>query len=96
MICRRCGQCCFHLDIFIVNPRSILADGTLDRSDPKTMIFKPARQMCPHLAWDGERALCTIHHLSCYKDTPCELFEQIGPEDAVCLMKGYLERLKRE
>jgi len=95
MICKRCGNCCLHLDIFVVNPRSILPDGTLDRSDPEAMIQKPGGQMCPHLAFvvmpEGEIACCTIHHLPCYRDTPCEKFEQIGPEDSVCLLSSYLE-----
>ena len=64
MICRRCGQCCFHLDIFVVNPRSILPDGTINSDDPDAMIFKPARQRCPHLVVEGDRSRlhCHLHH----------------------------------
>jgi hypothetical protein len=97
MLCLRCGQCCFHLDIFVVNPRSILPDGNINPDDPEAMIFKPAQQMCPHLAIIADSttnaATCTIHHLPCYRGTPCDQFEQIGPEDAVCIMSGYF-RLK--
>jgi len=39
----------------------------------------------------GEIACCTIHHLPCYRDTPCEKFEQIGPEDSICLLSSYLK-----
>jgi hypothetical protein len=97
MLCLRCGQCCFHLDINIINPRSILPDGNINPNDPKAMIFKPAWQMCPHLVIEGDRtancrSTCAIHHLPCYRGTPCEQFEQIGPEDAVCIMSGYLRR----
>ena len=71
MICKRCGQCCIHLDILVVNPRSILPDGSLDRSDPEAMISKPAGQICPHLVFEakeeGDIATCTIHSLPCYK-----------------------------
>jgi hypothetical protein len=35
-------------------------------------------------------AVCTIHYLPCYRATPCEQFEQLGPEDAVCVMSRYL------
>jgi hypothetical protein len=97
MICLRCGQCCLHLDIFVVNPASILADGSIDPDDKEAMIFKPAGQRCPHLvsqaAREGEMAVCTIHHLPCYRGTPCEQFEQVGPEDAVCIMSGYFKAL---
>ncbi len=89
MICMRCGQCCFHLDIFIINPRSILPDGTINPDDPEAMIFKPARQRCPHLSVDRDKTSCTIHHLPCYRGTPCEQFEQIGLADDVCMMSGY-------
>ena len=97
MICLRCGQCCLHLDIFVVNPSSILADGSIDPDDTQAMIFKAAGQRCPHLASqagrEGEMAVCTIHHLSCYRGSPCEQFEQLGPEDAVCVMSRYLRDL---
>ena len=97
MLCLRCGQCCLHLDIFVVNPASILADGSIDPDDKEAMIFKPAGQRCAHLvsqtAREVEMAVCTIHHLPCYRGTPCEQFEQIGPEDAVCVMSRYLQAL---
>ena len=95
MICKRCGQCCFHLDIFIINPRSILPDGTVSSDDPEAMIFKPAQQKCPHLSYkaasEGEIAVCAIHHLPCYRGTPCEQFEQLGPAEDICFMSGYFQ-----
>lgn len=100
MLCLRCGQCCLHLDIFVVNPFSILADGSIDADDQEAMIFKPAGKRCPHLVFEyyseKERAVCTIHHLLCYRGTPCEQFEQLGPEDAVCVMSRYLKDLDGE
>ena len=104
MHCLRCGRCCLHLDIFIVNPSSILADGSIDADDQEAMIIKPAGKKCPHLAQQllhpqeskGSIAVCTIHHLHCYRGTPCEQFEQLGPEDAVCVMSRYLRDLDEE
>ncbi len=100
MICKRCGRCCIHLDILVVNPRSILPGGSLDRSDPEAMISKPAGQICPHLVFEakeeGDIATCTIHSLPCYKETPCERFEQIGPQDSICLLYSYLSEQRRE
>ena len=95
MICKRCGQCCFYLDIFIINPRSILPDGTLNPDDTEAMIFKPARKTCPHLVYEaegegkGKVAVCTIHHLPCYRGSPCEQFEQMGQAEDICMMFGY-------
>ncbi|VVB68248.1 Uncharacterised protein [uncultured archaeon] len=91
MICLRCGKCCQLLDIFIVNPSSILPDGRLDTKDPWAMIPKPAGERCPHLSWESDLAVCTIHHLPCYQGTPCQQFEQVGPEEAACITKGYFE-----
>jgi hypothetical protein len=104
MLCLRCGRCCLHLDIFIVNPSSILADGSIDADDQEAMIIKPAGRKCPHLVQqplhqqdeEGSLAICTIHHLPCYLGTPCEQFEQLGPEDAVCVMSRYLRDLDEE
>jgi len=60
-------------------------------------MLKLAGERCPHLVHqldrDGSLAICTIHHLHCYRGTPCELFDQLGPEDAVCVMSGYLRAL---
>ncbi|NMB86131.1 MAG: hypothetical protein A4E44_00974 [Methanosaeta sp. PtaB.Bin018] len=91
MICQRCGNCCIHLDIYIINPTSVLPDGTIDTGDPSAMIHKPAGERCPHLAWENNQAACVIHHLPCYQGTPCQLFEQVGSEDAVCIMSSYFK-----
>jgi hypothetical protein len=91
MICLRCGQCCRQLDILIVNPRSILIDGRLDPKDLEAMILKPAGESCTHLTFESKLAVCSIHHLPCYQGTPCQRFEQIGLEDAVCILSGYFK-----
>ncbi|HPJ30683.1 MAG TPA: hypothetical protein PLZ42_04770 [Methanothrix sp.] len=93
MICGRCGSCCTNLDVMIINPRSIRPDGTVDQLDPDSMISKPAGIRCPHLAHLGDLAVCTIHDLPCYRGTPCDRFDQMGPEDGVCLFSGYLRSL---
>lgn len=102
MICLRCGGCCTFLDIFVVNPACIRADGSLDPHDPESMVFKPSGKKCPHLSFQlnpaeagKEMAVCSIHHLSCYQGTPCQQFEQIGPEDCVCIMSAYFKTLKK-
>ena len=101
MICLRCGGCCLHLDIFVINPDHIREDGSIDRLDPCSMIFKPSGLKCPHLffqscpgeAEEEETAVCKIHHLPCYRDSPCQQFEQMGLEDDVCIMSAYFKNL---
>lgn len=89
MICLRCGYCCTHLDVSIVNPLRIRPDGSLDPRDSNPMMAKPAGMRCPHLAFLDNKAVCTIHHLSCYRGTPCEQFEQFGPQDDICILGAY-------
>lgn len=108
MLCLRCGGCCLHLDIYVVNTASILPDGSINPDDSESMIFKPSGIACPHLSFqivsrddhrncaidgDAKVATCTIHHLSCYQGTPCHQFEQVGPEDDVCIMSGYFRMM---
>lgn len=84
----RCGGCCTYLDVAIIDPAAIQADG---RSDPsKPLIHKPAGKICPYLAFSGEVANCSIHHLPCYEQTPCQQFEQVGREDDFCILGSYL------
>lgn len=103
MICLRCGGCCLHLDIFVVNPDSIQKDGSIDLCDPESMIFKPSGIKCPHLFFQadpagdgGEIAVCSIHHLPCYQGTPCQQFEQMGREDDICVMRDYFKKLDND
>ena len=63
----------------------------LDPGDPEAMIRKPAGERCTHLAFTGEVALCAIHDLPCYRGTPCDRFETIGPADGPCTLRGYLQ-----
>lgn len=94
MICLRCGYCCVNLDVAIVNPVSILPDGTVDARDPGSVIFKPKGQRCPHLICHEGKATCSIHTFSCYQGTPCQQFEQFGREDDVCMLGSYYKASK--
>jgi hypothetical protein len=93
MICLRCGLCCIYLNVTIVNPISIRPDGTIDPDKRDAVVFKPAGQKCPHLVYQEDKAVCTIHHLACYHGTSCEQFEQLGPDDSICIMNGYFKTL---
>lgn len=91
MKCLRCGYCCINLDVAIVNPESIMPDGTVIPGSCDPIIFKPAGQRCPHLIFQSERAACTIHDFACYRGSSCEQFEQIGRQDDVCVMGAYFK-----
>jgi hypothetical protein len=91
--CLRCGRCCTQLDVMIINPKLIRTDGTVDSSDAESMIKKPAGIRCPHLLYRDEVAVCTIHNQPFYRGTPCDRFEQFGPDDGICVMGNYLKNI---
>jgi hypothetical protein len=93
MKCLRCGLCCTELDVMIVDPKFIRQDGTVDSSDARSTILKPAGMKCPHLAYHDDKAVCTIHSQPCYRGTPCDQFEQFGPEDWICMVGNYLKNI---
>ena len=95
MKCIRCGRCCIELDIYIINPESIRPDGTIDIDLSVQMVLKPGGTRCPHLTYQEQIAVCTIHHLPCYRGTPCDLFDQFGPEDGICMMGCYYKDAKK-
>ncbi|HOT06875.1 MAG: hypothetical protein A4E45_00592 [Methanosaeta sp. PtaB.Bin039] len=94
MICLRCGYCCDHLDVMIVDPRAIRADGTIDPQRTSAMVSKPSDTRCPHLEFRDGMAACTIHELACYQGSPCQLFVQFGPEDDICILGGYFRSIR--
>ncbi|MCQ8904083.1 MAG: hypothetical protein NQU42_08360 [Methanothrix sp.] len=93
MICLRCGCCCIHLDVAIPNPDAIRPDGTLDTSHRMPVVFKRSGEPCPHLTFADGMAVCRIHEMECYRGSPCDLFEQIGPQDDVCVLNAYFREI---
>jgi hypothetical protein len=95
MKCLRCGRCCTQLAVMIIDPGHIRPDGTVDSSVKESMIRKPAGTICPHLVYRDDLAVCTIHDLPCYRETPCDRFEQFGPDDGICVMGEYLKNMTK-
>jgi len=92
MKCLRCGYCCVHSWVMIVNPDKVANDVIMDK---ESLIFKASGDVCPHLyedeLKDELKYKCTIHHYKWYKETPCFEHGQIeeSPEDP-CRMGTYL------
>ncbi len=85
MICLRCGYCCIHLCVIIVN-------------DPNTgpskdnLKDKTTGEHCQHLIGNtcGEYA-CTIHNQPWYDETPCFRHTQIERStNTPCRMGSHL------
>ena len=65
MRCLRCGYCCFHYDVAIINNPTKGITGN-------NIVWKPSGTRCPHLRGDESgHYICAIHHLPLYKHTPC-------------------------
>jgi hypothetical protein len=91
VICQRCGYCCIHLDVNIVNPRTILPGVNTDPGEREVWVLKPKGQRCPHLSFHGDLVVCVIHAMPCYKGSPCDQFEQLGREDDLCVLGAYFK-----
>lgn len=91
MICVRCGYCCRHLSVVIVNdPDKGLVEGNFDfqRGDGTP---------CKHLRGDGPgKYSCILHDKLWYKDTPCFLRTQFETSDVPCRIGDEIINNKRK
>lgn len=81
MKCLRCGHCCKHLWVMIVDdPSKGVVDGNIIEHNGQG-------QPCKHLRGDrpGEYS-CALHNEPWYEETPCARHEQVGKPDAPCRM----------
>ncbi len=87
MKCLRCGWCCKHLAVIIVDDPDI---GPVDESN---LLVRPGNGTpCQHLTGDrpGECA-CAVHEREWYEETPCFAHTQIENSlDDPCRMGEYL------
>ena len=84
MICIRCGYCCQHYSVMIVDdPEKGIMDGNI--------IHHKGDGPCKHLIGNkvGEYS-CAIHDKPWYSETPCYNHTQIGKENAVCRMGEFI------
>ena len=87
MICLRCGYCCVHYDVVIVDdPAKGISEGNLTH--------KRCGERCPHLTGSkfGEHA-CAIHGRKWYKETPCHEYTQIEQKNSPCRMGVHMREL---
>lgn len=90
MKCLRCGYCCCFLDVIIISPSAIDANGCVDLDNKKNYEHKPCNTQCPHLTWeDNGSAVCGIHNYPWFIDTPCYAYTQIESKDSPCRTGDY-------
>ena len=85
MICLRCGYCCKHLWVIIVDdPKKGCVEGNLITHEGHGVA-------CKHLEQEpsGEYT-CAIHNEPWYEETPCFRHSQIESRDSFCRMGKYL------
>jgi hypothetical protein len=91
MICLRCGYCCIHYDVIIVNDPEL---GLVEEN----LVHKPCGVRCQHLLGTiPGQYVCAVHDRSWYEETPCFSYGQIEPSpDTRCRMGVYtLKALER-
>jgi len=92
MICLRCGYCCFHYAVVIVDDPD---KGPVEHN--MKCKIEPGER-CQHLLGDtpGEYS-CAIHDREWYPDTPCFHYGQIERSlDTECRMGKYILEKRRE
>ena len=75
MICLRCGYCCISYDVIVIKVDCI--DQKSDDWNEDSCFFKESGVMCPHLRFNGDKAICNVHSKSWFKLTPCYAYGQI-------------------
>lgn len=86
MKCLRCGYCCVASAVAIVSPSHVSENVDLDNVGVE---FKRSYELCPHLKFENNEAVCTIHHYKWYKYTPCARHSQIEPQNSNCRLGIY-------
>ena len=92
MICLRCGYCCKHLWVIVVDDpeKGITEDNLIEH--------RGGGIPCKHLRGNkpGEYT-CIIHNKKWYKETPCYRHGQIEPSpDTPCRMGVYILKKAQE
>lgn len=64
MLCQRCGNCCFTMDVIIM----------CDTAEGLRAVLKPGHEACPHLSFDGATASCAVHERPEYVNSPCWVY----------------------
>ena len=83
MICLRCGYCCVHLEVIIVDdPAKGIQEGNL--------IPKHTGERCKHLMDNGD---CAIHNEPWYEETPCFAFTQIETGNQPCRLGLFHKKI---
>lgn len=87
MICLRCGYCCKHLLVPVVDdPEKGIQDGNI-------IVYKGNGTPCKHLKGDKVGSYkCAIHHYSWFKDTPCADYGQIETGNTQCRTGKHIMR----
>lgn len=76
MICQRCGKCCCDSLVVVIHPDFVKDNLDINKL-PKEAFLCLKSESCPHLSWNGDIAVCKIHHYKWYKTTPCYNHGQI-------------------
>lgn len=93
--CYRCGYCCFHLRVRIIDPSYI--ELLKEITDPNKIkdyhiMIKEPNKDCPYLKWiDKNTTICTIHEYPVFTLTVCYYFSMSFNDESYCLVGHYIK-----
>ena len=97
MECCRCGKCC-SFPVVIVHP-DYISEYDPDETDinkvKQWVMIKEQGHHCPHLSWDGDIAICAIHHMEWFPETPCGRHGQVEDNPSRRCRTGKWNREKK-
>lgn len=85
MKCLKCGYCCIHYDVAIVNDPDL---GFIEGN----FIHKPCGTPCKHLVGnEAGKYSCDVHNKEWYEETPCFSHGQTEKSDSEnCRIGAYI------
>jgi len=84
MICLRCGYCCIHLEVIIVDDPS-------KGIQEDNLIPKHTGERCKHLLPNGN---CAVHNEPWYEETPCFAYTQIERGNQLCRRGVFIKKIE--
>lgn len=84
MKCLRCGHCCKHYMVPVVN------DPSKGPVEGNIIVHTGEGIPCKHLRRRPGEYACAVHDEPWYEETPCAAFEQVGAPDTPCRMGEYI------
>jgi len=82
--------------VVIINPDFVDVYNPTEEDYDKVqswLMIKKSGENCPHMKWDGDTAICLIHHMKWFLDTPCGK-SQVESRNSECRIGAHNRKMK--